>query len=200
MVYFKAARQGMDIADVRDLPSVQAVIFMIFFLQSSSRLAQTYPYIGIAIRAAIRLGLHRSLPNNGFNMIELEMRRRIWWTIKSLDVYIGALIGLPQGLNEDDTDQELPSEAEDADITETLINHPSPGTITSMTAFCIHAQLLKTLTKIVKKVYPLSTDVNTRSYTILFSTIQEIELDLVEWKASLPSQFDPANENLKFAR
>ena len=46
--YFRTARQMMDIADCRDLTSLQAIIFMILFLQSSAKLSQCYAYIGVA--------------------------------------------------------------------------------------------------------------------------------------------------------
>ncbi|PNS20134.1 hypothetical protein CAC42_5584 [Sphaceloma murrayae] len=195
--YFKAARQMMDIADIRDMTSIQAVCFMILFLQSSAKLSQCYSYIGVALRAAIRMGLHRSLPQKRFTPLELEMRKRVFWTIRKLDMYIGAMLGLPQSLTEEDIDQDYPAEVEDDCITEEGIKSMPPGTITGMTAFNKHTELLKILNKIVHKVYPIhvrSADgPMAKSYTVSFSTIKEIEKEMEEWKASLPQGLDPSH-------
>ncbi|TKX23554.1 fungal specific transcription factor domain-containing protein 32 [Elsinoe australis] len=202
--YFKAARQMMDIADIRDMTSIQAVIFMILFLQSSAKLSQCYSYIGVALRGAIRMGLHRSLPQKRFNPLELEMRKRVFWTIRKLDVYIGAMLGLPQSLSEEDIDQDDPAEVDDEFITEEGIKAMPPGTVTVMTAFNKHTKLQKILTKIVQKVYPIhvaSADGPMgKSYAVSFATIKEIEREMEEWKASLPQGLDPSHDNPKLQR
>ncbi|KAF2222735.1 fungal-specific transcription factor domain-containing protein [Elsinoe ampelina] len=202
--YFKAARQMMDIADIRDMTSIQAVIFMILFLQSSAKLSQCYSYIGVALRAAIRMGLHRSLPQKRFNPLELETRKRVFWTIRKLDVYIGAMLGLPPSLTDEDIDQEDPAEVDDECITVEGIKAMPPGSVTVMTAFNQHTRLLKILSKIVHRVYPIhvrSADgPMAKSYTVSFSTIKEIESEMEAWKASLPQGLDPSHNEPKLLR
>lgn len=61
----------MDITDCRDLTSLQAIVFMIMFLQCSAKLATCYAYIGVALRSAMRMGLHRSFQDS-FSPIEAE--------------------------------------------------------------------------------------------------------------------------------
>ena len=73
--YFKAARQLMDIADCRDLMSVQAVICMIIFMQSSAKLSQCYAYVGVALRSALRMGLHRSYAAVSYTHLTLPTKR-----------------------------------------------------------------------------------------------------------------------------
>lgn len=62
------------------------------------------------------MGLHRSVPNT-FNPVERELRKRMFWIIRKLDIYVGALLGLPQMLSSDDVDQEMPLEVDDEYIT-----------------------------------------------------------------------------------
>ena len=83
--YFRAARSLLDIADCRDLTAIQTLIFMILFLQSSAKLSTCYVYVGAALRSALRLGLHRALPK-GFNPLEAESRKRVFWTIRKLSL------------------------------------------------------------------------------------------------------------------
>lgn len=191
----------LDIADCRDLTSIQAVIYMILFLQSSAKLSQCYAYVGVALRSALRMGLHRSHRSfaRKFTPIEAETRKRVFWTIRKMDIYIGAMLGLPQTLSDEDIDQDLPAEVDDEYITENGILPMPQGGTTLMVVFNAHVKLVNMLTKIVRKVYPIrakeaqsSLD---KSYTVPFSTIREIENDLEEWKSNLAPGLDPAQES-----
>lgn len=189
--HFKTARQLMDIADCRDLPSIQAVLFMILFLQSSAKLSQCYAYIGVALRSALRLGLHRSC-RGPWNPIEAEVRKRVFWVVRKLDIYVGVMLGLPQTLNDDDIDQDFPQEVDDEYITEDGILPMPAGKVSIMTAFNLHTKLVQILSKIAKKVYPikLSNGSPDKSYTVPFSAIREIEGELEAWKNSLPAELN----------
>lgn len=203
--YFRAARQLLDIADCRDLTSIQAVIYMILFLQSSAKLSQCYAYVGVALRSALRMGLHRSQFSfaRQFNPIEVETRKRVFWTIRKMDIYIGAMLGLPQTLSEEDIDQDLPVEVDDEYITENGILPMPEGTTALTTAFNAHLTLVELLTKIVRNVYPIrakdAQSTKDKSYTVPFSAIRDIEHDLEQWKDNLPAGLDPcknSNPNL----
>ena len=188
----------MDVTDCRDLQSLQAILFMIMFLQSSARLSTCYSYIGIALRSSIRMGLHRSISIN-FNPVERETRRRIFWVVRKMDTYVGALLGLPKMLSDDDIDQEMPLEVDDEFITIDGILPMSSGRVPLMAAFNAHTQLVKTLAKTVKYIYPTKglEDVRRKphkSYVVSHAKIREIEQDLQEWMESLPMALRPGGE------
>ncbi|KAK8199040.1 fungal transcriptional regulatory protein [Phyllosticta capitalensis] len=197
--YFKAARGILDIAMCRDLNGLQAVIFMILFLQSSAKLSTCYAYIGVALRSALRMGLHRSM-NDRFNPIETEMRKRSFWVIRKMDVYVGALLGLPHTLNFEEVDQDLPEELDDEYITETEYLRPPPNTVSLITACNAHCTLIDILSKVVRVVYPIKTKtqdkhgVQITSYTVSYADIREIEKDLQSWMENLPSGLKPGGE------
>lgn len=86
--WFRASRQLMDVTDCRDLTSLQAIVFMIMFLQASAKLSTCYSHIGLALRSAVRMGLHRSVSVN-FNPIDREIRKRLFWVIRNMDTYVG---------------------------------------------------------------------------------------------------------------
>lgn len=201
--YFKTARGLMDIADCRDLTSIQAVVFMILFLQSSAKMSQCYAYVGVALRSALRLGLHRAAAGT-FDPIEAESRKRVFWIVRKLDVYVGAMLGLPQTLSDDDIDQEFPIEVDDEYITKDGIAPMPEGTVSLMTAFNAHTRLVYLLQKIMRKVYPIKVqnpqDPGDKSYSVPFSTIREIESELEDWKNSLPPILTPCDAPEKYAR
>ena len=201
--YFKTARHMMDIGDCRDLSSIQAVCFMIVFLQSSAKLSQCYAYVGVALRSALRMGLHRSAVGK-FGPIEAETRKRVFWVIRKMDIYVGAMLGLPQTLSDDDIDQELPLEVDDEYITTDGILPMPEGTVSMMASFNAHNGLVRILSKIVRYVYPIKVQ-NTRgscdkSYSVPFSAIREIEGDLEQWKNSLPSFLSPSEAPSRYQR
>ena len=185
----------IDVTDCRDLTSLQTILFMILFQQSSARLSTCYSYIGLALRFSLRMGLHRAVPNM-FNPIEQETRKRIFWCVRKMDTYVGALLGLPKMLSDDDVDQDQPLEVDDEYITANEIKSMPPGRPSLISAFNAHTRILTILTKTVKYIYPIKSNKNSKSHSYIVShaKIREIERDLQEWKESLPEPFRPGTE------
>lgn len=195
--YFRASRQLLDIADCRDMSSLQAIVFMIQFLQSSAKLSTCYAYIGIALRAAIRMGLHRSF-NINFSPIEAELRKRLFWVIRRMDTYVGAMLGLPHFLEDEDVDQDYPTAVDDEYITDSEIRPMPEGKISVMAASNAHAKIVQILSKICKHVYPTK---GTRTggkysvtYSVSYSKIREIEQNMQQWLDDLPMALKPGGE------
>ncbi|KAL8717952.1 MAG: hypothetical protein Q9225_004859 [Loekoesia sp. 1 TL-2023] len=193
--WFQISRQLMDVTDCRDLTSLQALLFMIMFLQASAKLSTCFSHIGIALTSAIRMGLHRRVSNQ-FSPIEQESRKRIFWVIRNMDVYVGALLGLPMMLSDEDIDQEFPLEVDDDCITADAVLPMPPGKTALIAAFTAHIRLVRLLAKTVRYVYPLQT---TRSrskhaYAVSYSKIREVEQDLHRWMEDLPMALRPGGE------
>ncbi|KAH9859840.1 hypothetical protein IAQ61_011622 [Plenodomus lingam] len=195
--YFKSCRQMLDITECRDLISLQAIVFMIQFLQSSAKLNTCYAYIGVALRSALRMGLHRSF-NGNFTPIEAETRKRLFWAIRRMDTYVGAMLGLPRFLEDEDIDQEWPLEVDDEYITETEVLLMPAGNISVMAAFNAHTRIVQILSKICKYVYPIkgshASGSNAVTYTVSYSKIRELERDLAQWLDELPIALKPGGE------
>ncbi|KAF2183150.1 hypothetical protein K469DRAFT_751731 [Zopfia rhizophila CBS 207.26] len=195
--YFKASRQLLDIADCRDLTSLQAILFMIQFLQSSAKLSTCYSYIGVALRSALRMGLHRSF-NINFSPIEAETRKRVFWVIRKMDTYVGAMLGLPHFLHDEDIDQDWPIEVDDEYITETEIRPMPEGKISIVAGGNAHTRIIQVLAKICKYVYPIkgtqSGGNNSVTYSVSYSKIREIEQDMQRWLDELPMALKPGGE------
>lgn len=195
--FFKAGRQLLEVTDCRDLTSLQAICFMILFLQSSAKLSTCYSYVGIALRSALRLGLHRSVAAD-FNPIERELRKRIFWVVRKMDVYVSTLLGLPQMLSDDDIDQEYPMEVDGDFITsQGIIQMPSD--FTPLMAGCnAHTRLCNVILKVVKYIYPVKNarhrSKSDQRYMVSHSKIREIERDLQTWMEELPAALRPGTE------
>ena len=193
--WYKTSRSMIDVTDCRDLTSLQTVLFMILFLQSSGRLSACYSHIGIVLRSSIRMGLHRAVSIT-FNPIEQETRKRIFWCVRKLDAYVGALLGLPKALSDDDVDQDQPAEVDDEYITVDEIKPMPSGRPSFMTAFNAHTRMLAILSKTVRYIYPIKSNTNSKnhSYIVSHAKIREIEHDLQQWMENLPEPFRPGGK------
>ena len=59
-------------------------------------------FIGLALRVAQSMGLHRDGSLYGIDPVEAEVRRRVWWHILHLDVMTALASGLPPLVNGED--------------------------------------------------------------------------------------------------
>lgn len=143
------------------------------------------------------MGLHRSFDAN-FNPIEAETRKRVFWAIRKMDTYVGAMLGLPRFLEDEDIDQEWPAEVDDECITSTTIIPMAEGNVSVMTAFNAHTRLVQVLSKICKYVYPIngarSGEAGSVTYSVGCAKIQELERDLGQWLDELPIILKPGAE------
>lgn len=92
--------------------------------------------MGSAIRMAQSQGLHRDGTQFGLSPFEIEMRRRLWWYIVTLDARLTEIIGgessLPSSI-----DARLPSNLDDSDLTPDMPALPKPRTGATEMTFCL---------------------------------------------------------------
>lgn len=201
--YFLEARKLIDITDVGDIISIQTIVMMIMYLQCSARLSTCYSYIGIALRSAIKEGLHRNLSvfqnsKRKLDPIEVDTRKRLFYTIYKMDIYINSLLGLPRSLAEDEFDQEFPEELDDENIThETYEYANQQGRLSSSGCANHHTKLLFILSDIVKELYPIklkkSSSDNDQSLEDTHSKVTRLELELKNWLDQLPKELKPTD-------
>lgn len=81
-----------------------------FYANALGRVKSAYTYSGIALRMALGLGLHRSLPtDNLLSPVEREHRKRVWWTLYTLDRLCSSNLGYPVLVSDAVIDVELPT-------------------------------------------------------------------------------------------
>lgn len=180
-----------DITECQDITSLQAMVFIVAFLQCSSRMSACYTYLGIAMKSAARMGLHRRL-DAGFTPVEQQTRRRLFWVIRKMDIYVSTMLGLPESIADDDIDQELPLDIDDSYVLEDQILPQPCGQVAPIAATNAHIRLLGILKKITTFIYPIKGAEqriagNSRVYFVDHSRIHEIEISLKTWLDDLPA-------------
>ncbi|CCU76019.1 C6 transcription factor (Mut3) [Blumeria hordei DH14] len=190
--YFTRARSAIDVSDCGTIPQLQTVLFLIIYLQSAAKLDVCYSYIKLAQKSALQMGLHLK-QNSKCSPIESEVKLRIFWTIQKMDISMSAILGYPKILDLDTIDQELPTEVDDENITETDRNgYPGSTPSASLQAANAHLRLILILDKVIKFMYPnnrvegSANDDAATAHVVDHRKVREIEEDLRLWCQGLP--------------
>ncbi|KAF3229119.1 lactose regulatory protein lac9 and GAL4-like protein, variant 2 [Orbilia oligospora] len=95
--YYEQARHHLtaDIFESGRLGMVQALTLMANYLQKRNKPNSGHIIMGIAIRMALSLGLHREFPDWNVAPLQKEIRRRVWWSLFVLDAGACVTLGRP---------------------------------------------------------------------------------------------------------
>ncbi|CAI4977790.1 BBT_HP_G0104640.mRNA.1.CDS.1 [Saccharomyces cerevisiae] len=181
--YFLEAKNSLDFSNITDIYSIQAIFMMTIFLQCSANLKACYSFIGIALRAALKEGLHRRSSIVGPTPIQDETKKRLFWSVYKLDLYMNCILGFPSGIDESDIDQEFPLDVDDENISTIGIKFQDRRTISSCGMNNKHTKLILIMSRIYKLMYslrrkPLEEDSRTQ--------IVSLNDQLDNWYAQLP--------------
>ena len=121
--YHYAVKFFPDLVAGRTLEDVQALAMISAQLRSFAKPGACWMVTGLALNIAIELGLHRSAkcwastaPKK--SALEIEMRKRVFWSIFLIHIYVSGKLGRPMALSESDIDVELPEAVDDEAISE----------------------------------------------------------------------------------
>jgi hypothetical protein len=106
-----------DFLNVPDLVLIQALVNFLALARRHDSPRFVWMMVGIAIRMAISLGLHRD-GSNFANLppFEIEMRRRVWWALCLFDVRASEDQGTEFTIAVDSFDTKLPLNINNSDI------------------------------------------------------------------------------------
>lgn len=169
-VYFKHALKFLpDAYEDGSVLFVEVLSYVAYFLQSLNRRDSAYIYIGLALRMAISLGLHQEVVDQAMGPDERERRRRVWWSVYSMDRLLSLTSGRPFSIQDADINLVLPSRIGDED--------PRVSSI-----LACYAQLSKIQGTIGEEIYRKKQT----SGKSLFTSIHRIIKSLSEWFRDLP--------------
>ncbi|KAI5923011.1 c6 zinc finger domain-containing protein [Camillea tinctor] len=96
-LHHQALLLGEDetIFESANLTFVQALTLMSNLSQKCNRPNTGFNFLGLAVRMALSLGLHRELPDWNISLFQREMRRRTWWCLYLFDSGAATTFGRP---------------------------------------------------------------------------------------------------------
>ncbi|KAG6888363.1 hypothetical protein C0995_008950 [Termitomyces sp. Mi166 len=199
--YLNYAKTILDNSYASSRPSTcQALLLMGYREIGIGAMAQAWTYIGMAIRMAQDLGMHRSadgwaraeLGGRLFGDWELHERKRIWYACVIMDVYVSTYIGRPLMINEKDFDTPIPSDDDPEELEEWIPSSipensemPQPVPARIISCFNASARLAGILSLIVQAIYAI------RPTSSRHSEAKFLEGLLDKWYIGLP-------ENLRY--
>jgi hypothetical protein len=131
--YLDSAKTILNGTYANSRPSTcQALLLLGYREIGIGAMAQAWVYIGMAVRMAQDLGMHRSadgwfrvgLGGKLFGEWELQERKRIWYSCVIMDKYVSTYIGRPLAIFDRDYDTLMPSDEEPEEM-EVWKLHPS---------------------------------------------------------------------------
>ncbi|KIW12639.1 hypothetical protein PV08_09917 [Exophiala spinifera] len=151
---------------------VEVLALAAWFFQNLNRRDAAFLYIGLALRMAITLGLHQEVKDPNCDPAAREYRRRLWWSVYSMDRILCIKLGNPPMVEDEDIGVFLPSCLGD-----------EPETCSAV-ALRHYTQLSTILGKIAKTLYRR---VHTPQHHNLVRTMRSILADLSKWDNNLPA-------------
>ncbi|KAF2758089.1 hypothetical protein EJ05DRAFT_376792 [Pseudovirgaria hyperparasitica] len=123
LTFFRQARGLMsDVIELNCIRAVQASFVIGVYLLPANAIGSSYVYLGIALRKALALDLHLAHQDTDFTTLERELRRRLWWSIYSLERNTTLKLNRPRSIAVSTISAPLPSELPQLDAQQAFNN------------------------------------------------------------------------------
>ncbi|KAF2027715.1 hypothetical protein EK21DRAFT_91228 [Setomelanomma holmii] len=174
------------------LEDVQALTMICHHLRNFPKPGAAWIMTSLAYLFAIELGLHRSVKNwaDGaakMTKLEVEMRKRVFWTLNALQVNLNGKLGRPMPISNEDIDVELPEPMNDCLPEE-------EGSLDSFhqCSFQVGIQIAK-YTVLEVDLYKMIYSVR-YSPSVYVERLERLEAGIRQWKEELPFELrDPSH-------
>ncbi|KZT60014.1 hypothetical protein CALCODRAFT_418704, partial [Calocera cornea HHB12733] len=140
------------------------------------------------INIARTMGLHIDPDTHPgkYSPFESEMRRRVWWDIYYLDVFISDCMSLPPLIDDATFNCNLPVDCDDSHLYPRTSMLPPPADDSDYMYFILKSRLAQLVKKIRRA--PINDDQNQPDIKAAVALAQEVK----DWLSALPPQFQLA--------
>ncbi|KAJ5909907.1 hypothetical protein N7504_004550 [Penicillium tannophilum] len=98
VTFYQEARgflQQASVFETGNLTLVQALLLLSNYAQKRNKPNTGWNYLGLAVRMAMSLGLHKEFPGWKISLLQREIRRRLWWGVFIFDSGAAKTFGRP---------------------------------------------------------------------------------------------------------
>jgi proline utilization trans-activator len=115
--YLRIARCYVDhLVSTTSLQNIQALMLLQLYYHNVGERNASWMLLGCASRMAIALGMHREGANVGFDSLEQNIRKQIWWTVYVFERNLSIILGRPSAIEESEITITYPEEAIESSI------------------------------------------------------------------------------------
>ncbi|KAJ0107914.1 hypothetical protein J7T55_007126 [Diaporthe amygdali] len=126
LTLFAQARSilSFNFLELGNLTLVQALTLTSNYQQKRDRPNSAYNYLGLAVRMAMGLGLHKEFQGWNISPLNMEIRRRVWWSLCVFDCGATITFSRPLTWPFDGVEVSLPRNVHDRELTPNSLNYP----------------------------------------------------------------------------
>lgn len=98
ITFYQEARinlQQVSVFETGNLTLVQALLLLSNYAQKRDKPNTGWNFLGLAVRMAMSLGLHKEFPGWKISLLQREIRRRLWWGVFIFDSGAAKTFGRP---------------------------------------------------------------------------------------------------------
>ncbi|EED20121.1 conserved hypothetical protein [Talaromyces stipitatus ATCC 10500] len=179
-MFFLCARHLKDSAsgiEDGDFASIQALLLMTLYMLSVGKRNTAWAYIGMAVRLAYALGLHRAETQRAYDERERQSmslpRVLLWRSLYVMDRFLASCLGRPTAIQDEEISEELVPHRE-------RFRDLSPGSVENFEFEALFAsvQAAQINGSILHQIY--------RSRKVSLKIARQIAVQIHEWTQSLP--------------
>ncbi|KAI1154592.1 fungal-specific transcription factor domain-containing protein [Nemania diffusa] len=162
--------------------TLQCLVLALIYCTIRADYKRLQHYKAIAVGLSHRLGLHQSQKRFSFGALTIETRKKVFWTLYSLDCFSAAILGLPKLMKEEDIHAEYPSDTDDEYVTEKGFQPTLPGEHTRISSALALFRLSRILAHVLEKNYPAAA-----SHELSLQQMSILDSELQAWDEALPT-------------
>jgi hypothetical protein len=181
------------------LADAQALTMLCLHIRNLPKPGPCWMITSMTLDLAVELGLHRSArrwaPTARRSKLEIEIRKRVFWSLLVIHVVVAGNLGRPMALRSDDWDVEMPEAIDDQLLSESGLDTSRPGKCN----FLVGLEALK--------VAPLYMDLYNNIYAVKRSprtyvdTVLRLEKRIRDWSDNWPVELkDESNAENELGR
>ncbi|BDD63378.1 hypothetical protein MAP00_008275 [Monascus purpureus] len=98
ITFYQEARghlQQVSVFETGNLTLVQALLLLSNYAQKRNKPNTGWNFLGLSVRMAMSLGLHKEFPGWKISLLQREVRRRLWWGVYIFDSGAAKTFGRP---------------------------------------------------------------------------------------------------------
>ncbi|KAJ4993350.1 transcriptional activator protein acu-15 [Stagonosporopsis vannaccii] len=163
-----------------DLATLQCLVLAQVYCLLKGDYSPVLKYKGLAVSLSQRLGLHQSQKRFALGALASETRKKVFWSLYTVDCLSSAHLGLSKLIREEDVHCEYPVDADDEYVTEKGFLPTLPGESTKLSSALALFRLSRILSRALAELYPTSP-----THDIAFRTVASLTDELEEWQSNL---------------
>ncbi|PBK68226.1 hypothetical protein ARMSODRAFT_211562 [Armillaria solidipes] len=191
------------------LNDIQQTVLSVMYTFGTSVPEFTWMVVGLGLRYAVEIGLHRKKPKGHKPTVDDELKKRSFWALVTLDRLLSLYEGRPIMIQEEDFDVELPVECDDEywDIrSDGEVRFCQPGNKPSkISYFNAQIRLSGIMSVVVRNLYSIKKgrgklDLLNLARKDEHRIISDIDSSMNAWMNSIPDhlRWDPDHDNTLF--